>query len=519
MTPTRSSSPTSAPRRRSEAPAPVPIARGAQIGGFVVRRVLRTDPGAWTVADAVEAGQPDSAATLWVSAPGAAADRPMRDLFDRLGAVRALCETSDLPLVAPLASGMDGTRLFLARPRLRGITLAERLREGPLPAGETARLASGVARALDALHAFGIPHAPLTPQRILLTPERRPGIRLYDYGVPRAPARACADAALLSAADHLAPEVARGGASTVAADVYALACVLVECLTGQPPFPYHRPLRVLHAHAVERPRPVAASAGLPPEVDHLLAKALHKVPERRPRTAASLARALRRALEGEAPPAVAATSAAVVAAAPAAETSSGGATRAAAAAARDPSPGREDVRPPRRGRVPMGAGVALTLLVTAAAGFSAATLRSGDAADGGARQAAGAPATRPGGLGHPPATAGSAVSARELGQVVRRLEARRARERRALATARSAMAQARAAEALAATYSAARDDALALVPAGATGVGVSLSRAQGAYHQLAAAARRGDAEAYQSAVADVLAREHEAAAALGGKRG
>lgn len=493
----------SRPRTPAPSEARLPPARpltpGDVVGGFAVQRVRRIDPAGWTIADALRPGTPGVPATLWTAPMCGTASGPLCDLFARLETLRQLCETSDLPVVAPLAAGVDDGRLFLARERIAGITLAQRLADGPLPAADVGPIATDIACALDALHAFDVPHAPLTPDRILLVPGRPPRARLHDVGLPRVPARACADPALLHAADYLAPEVARGAAATLTADVYALGCVLVECLSGSPPYPHDRPILVLRAHAALRPPRIAAGLGLGPEIDQLLARALHKVPDQRPRTATGLARAARRVLHEDAAdraetptPRPEADDAVVL-------------VPAADPVVLAPAARAGELARPRRG--PSRSAVVLTLLVAASAGLATALFRADRNASG---RDPGQVATTRAAAAQRQAAAADA----ELAAVVRHLDTRRTAQRRALAAAGSAAEQAAAADRVAAAYGAALTTVRSTMPADAATLRAPLARAGRAYRRLAAAARAGNPIAYRVAATTVVARERDAARAL-----
>ncbi len=111
------------------------------------------------------------------------------------------------------------------------------LREGPLEPARAVRILEQIAGALDSAHARGLVHRDVKPSNVLL--DEREHAYLADFGL----SRYLGDAALplgpaksLGTADYVAPEQIRGEEVDGRADVYALGCMLYECLAGEPPF-------------------------------------------------------------------------------------------------------------------------------------------------------------------------------------------------------------------------------------------------------------------------------------------
>lgn len=112
---------------------------------------------------------------------------------------------------------------YVIRDLVPGPTLAERLRRGPLPAGEALPMVAAVAEALAAAHRTGVVHGHLEPHNIILGEQ---GVRVTDFGLaPLRDVRPGPDA-------YRAPELAAGAPFTAAADIYSLGVLLVACLTG-----------------------------------------------------------------------------------------------------------------------------------------------------------------------------------------------------------------------------------------------------------------------------------------------
>jgi tetratricopeptide (TPR) repeat protein len=127
---------------------------------------------------------------------------------------------------------------YLATEWHPGEDLAHRLARQPLTVGETLGLARQVASALAAGHGQGVVHGELRPSKILL-PEQGVGAVLLGYGITSvnlASRTISSSGELMATLRYLAPEQAWGEELPAAStDIYALGCVLFECLTGRPP--------------------------------------------------------------------------------------------------------------------------------------------------------------------------------------------------------------------------------------------------------------------------------------------
>jgi eukaryotic-like serine/threonine-protein kinase len=183
---------------------------------------------------------------------------------------------------------------FLAMPYYAGGSLALRLRLlGPLAVNETVDLAAQLGRGLDALHARGVLHRDVKPSNVLLDGEGTAA--LADFGLARGPdsTRLTAEGQLLGTPHYLAPELIEGREAFRESDVYALGCVLYECLAGEPPFAGRGAAEIGFAHLTEPPPdPRTRRAELPEGLVQAVLTALEKDPAARPTTATALARML-----------------------------------------------------------------------------------------------------------------------------------------------------------------------------------------------------------------------------------
>ncbi len=156
-----------------------------------------------------------------------------------------------------------------------------------------------VAEALDAAHAGGLVHRDIKPSNILVT--SGDFVYVVDFGIARSigdQQTALAIAGTTTGTLHYtAPERFTGHEVDGRADVYSLACVLHECLTGAPPFTGSDLSALMYAQLYSAPPPASSLVeGVPPAVDAVIARGMAKDPKDRFATAGELAAAARQAL-------------------------------------------------------------------------------------------------------------------------------------------------------------------------------------------------------------------------------
>jgi serine/threonine-protein kinase len=195
--------------------------------------------------------------------------------------------------------------LYIDMRLVQGRTLRELLKTGALEPQRATDIVRQIAAALDAAHAQGLIHRDVKPQNIIVTPADF--AYLVDFGI----AESKGDTRLTMAGyqvgsfDYMAPERFGEEEATQAVDVYSLACVLHEALTGAKAFPVHSAEQVIGAHlSSPPPRPSALNARVPPSFDDVIAHGMAKHPDDRYGSAGALGRAAKRALSAErsAPP-------------------------------------------------------------------------------------------------------------------------------------------------------------------------------------------------------------------------
>ena len=227
-----------------------------------------------------------------------ARDTTFRKRFDREAKV---AQRVDHPHVVPVIEAGEHEGLpYLAQVFIEGGSLENRIeRDGPLPIGEAVRICTAVASGLDALHVEGLIHRDVKPANILLGHDDTPFIADFGLAKDRDASVLTQAGQALGSMDYMAPEQIRGEEVSAQTDVYALGCVLFECLSGKPPFADRQGMRILWAHLQEEPPdPLAGRDDVPADVAWALTRALAKEPEERPPTATAYAGMIRIAAGG-----------------------------------------------------------------------------------------------------------------------------------------------------------------------------------------------------------------------------
>lgn len=181
---------------------------------------------------------------------------------------------------------------WLAMDWLEGHDLHARLRHGPLGIGESVALVRRVADALAVAHARGIVHRDIKPSNLFLVDGALERVTVLDFGIAQLGAGRVMtySGAIIGTPGYMAPEQARGETSIDSSvDVFALGCVLFECLTGRPAFAGEHVMAVLAKILFEdAPRARALRDAIPAEVDALVSRMLAKTARGRPGSGSAL---------------------------------------------------------------------------------------------------------------------------------------------------------------------------------------------------------------------------------------
>jgi serine/threonine-protein kinase len=204
------------------------------------------------------------------------------------------------PNIVPVYElGVERGPYFLAMELVEGASASELLRARS-PAGlspeEGAYIGVEVCRALDYAHRrMNLVHRDVTPRNVMVDEEGH--VKVIDFGIAAPVATAPSGHGIFGSPGHMPPEQMDGKELTPAADVFAVAALLVELWSGKPPFRRRTTAEIETAMRGPRPRPSDADPRLLP-LDDVIASALSLDPLERPQQADDLARTLRRFLGG-----------------------------------------------------------------------------------------------------------------------------------------------------------------------------------------------------------------------------
>ena len=207
---------------------------------------------------------------------------------------RIASEVTHERIVPVVDFGEASGRLYIVSLYVQGVPLSVRIAsEGKLTLAEAMRVLDDVSSALEALAERDLVHRDVKPANVII--DEFGSASLTDFGL----ARGVADTvltktgAVAGTVDYLAPELIRGQQASAASDVYALGCLLYECLSGAPPFAGRSYVDTLIAHIQEE----APNLDYVPEnVSAAVLEALAKEPAERP-AATAYARLVRRSAQ------------------------------------------------------------------------------------------------------------------------------------------------------------------------------------------------------------------------------
>ena len=195
--------------------------------------------------------------------------------------------------------GEEGGDLFIAMELLEGESLAERLTRGPLPLPEAVRISLAMLSALQMLHRKQTVHRDLKPSNVFLTEE---SVKLLDFGLARLSSHASETVtgitirgAVAGTPHYMSPEQLLGQEITPASDLFAVASILFEMLTGEHAFTGSSVAEIFHSVHFEQPLTLTGSPAIS-AVDRVIHRALAKKPLDRYADPEAMARDLRAAL-------------------------------------------------------------------------------------------------------------------------------------------------------------------------------------------------------------------------------
>lgn len=268
------------------------MAVGRELAGYRINGVLGR--GGMSIVYSAEHMRLGRQVALKVLAPALAADDAFRARFTRESQLAAALDHPNIVDVYD-AGEADGL-LYIAMRLVRGSDLGAIVeRDGPLSLGQALFTMEQVGSALDLAHEQGLVHRDVKPANILV---ERPSDRVYltDFGVVKQTSSGglTKTGYFLGTFEYAAPEQIEGREIDGRTDVYALGCVLYECLSGEAPFLAETEGSVIHAHLVDAPpRLTTKRPDLPRGINDVIATAMAKAKEDRYPTCGQLVRELR----------------------------------------------------------------------------------------------------------------------------------------------------------------------------------------------------------------------------------
>jgi serine/threonine protein kinase len=227
-------------------------------------------------------------------------DQEMRGRF--LQEARSAAAVRSAHVVQVFDSGIEQGVPYIVMELLEGESLEQRLNErGVLSPSELRKIFGEVARALGKAHSLGVVHRDLKPANIFLAREGPYEItKLVDFGIAKVRSEALGFTqagtrvgTLLGTPQYMSPEQARGSGSVdYRTDLWALAIVACECLTGRCPFSGKTVGDLTVQICTERPTPPSQLGNVPPGFDAWFFKATGKAPGQRFKSIAAMEGAL-----------------------------------------------------------------------------------------------------------------------------------------------------------------------------------------------------------------------------------
>lgn len=196
---------------------------------------------------------------------------------------QAVAKLSHANIVSIYDVGNEDDIHYIVMEYVEGKNLKEYIKENaPIPQDKAINIAMQIAEALDHAHEHQIVHRDIKPHNILITPSGK--VKVTDFGIARATTTATVTQTgmVLGSVHYFSPEQARGEITGPKSDIYALGVVMYEMLTGKLPFDGETPIAIALKQIQEQPVPPSEiTAGINPELEKLILKAMAKNPDDR----------------------------------------------------------------------------------------------------------------------------------------------------------------------------------------------------------------------------------------------
>ena len=223
------------------------------------------------------------------------------DLADRFLREIKVQASLEHPNIAALHTALRvENQLLMVMEFVEGVTLDQKLKDGPLPAAEAVNYIMQVLAALDYAHARGVVHRDIKPANMMLTPEGV--VKLMDFGIARSSAdhKLTQTGTTVGSLYYMSPEQIQGVAAPDArSDLYSVGVSLYELVTGKRPFDGDSQFAIMSAHLQGTPvPPVSVDPRLPQLLNDVILMSVAKDAGARFQTAGALRNALSNVVPG-----------------------------------------------------------------------------------------------------------------------------------------------------------------------------------------------------------------------------
>jgi serine/threonine protein kinase len=214
-------------------------------------------------------------------------------LVERFKREQEIGQELDHPGVVKTYADEERSRLYMVIEWVEGRLLRSILNdEAPLPIERAIDFTLQICDALDTMHKHGVVHRDLKPENVMV--DDRDRIKLIDFGIAmKEDARRLTFvdmSATLGTPDYISPEQVKGQRGDQRSDIYSLAIMFYEMLTGEVPFSGSNPLAVMNERVLHDPKPARKlRPEIPAEIDEVLSRALVRDPRFRYATASEMA--------------------------------------------------------------------------------------------------------------------------------------------------------------------------------------------------------------------------------------
>ena len=217
------------------------------------------------------------------------------DLADRFLREIKVQASLEHPNIAALHTAVrQENQLLMLMEFVEGVTLDQKLKDGPLPAAEAVRYISQVLAALEYAHARGVVHRDIKPANMMLTPGGI--VKLMDFGIARSSAdhKLTQTGTTVGSLYYMSPEQIQGvTAPDARSDLYSVGVSLYELVTGKRPFDGDSQFAIMSAHLQGTPiPPVTIDPRLPQLLNDAILMLVAKDPNARFQTAGAVCNAL-----------------------------------------------------------------------------------------------------------------------------------------------------------------------------------------------------------------------------------